>query len=58
MERLRVRPKVAAEQDGRHKDDPVPNTIHYDVADNRIDIVLDEGKTSSLWWATRTSGSA
>jgi hypothetical protein len=32
---------------------PVPHTIRYDVGDNRIDITLDGGGTSSLWWATK-----
>jgi hypothetical protein len=31
----------------------VPHTIRYGVGDNRIDIVLDSGATSSLWWATK-----
>jgi len=44
---------IATELDGRHDEDPVPHTLHYDVVDNRIDIVLDEGETSSLWWATK-----
>src|SRR5438445_10613511 len=44
---------IAARLDGRHQDDPVPHTIHYAVGDNRIDITLDEGGTSSLWWATK-----
>jgi hypothetical protein len=39
--------------DGLHKHEPVPHTIRYAVGDNRIDIVLDDGGTSSLWWATR-----
>ena len=26
--------------------------IRYAVGDNRIDITLDDGATSSLWWAT------
>jgi hypothetical protein len=25
----------------------------YDVAHNRIDIVLDDGGVSSIWWATK-----
>jgi hypothetical protein len=29
----------------------------YDVAHNRIDIVLDDGGVSSIWWATKMSGS-
>ena len=45
--------RIAADIDGVHRDEPVPHTIRYDVADNRIDIVLDDGGTSSLWWATK-----
>jgi SAM-dependent methyltransferase len=33
--------------------DPVPHTNRYAVGDNRIDIVLDGGARSSLWWATK-----
>lgn len=44
---------VAASLDGRHEDQPVPHTIHYSVPDNRVDIVLADGETSSLWWATK-----
>jgi SAM-dependent methyltransferase len=46
--------RYAAAHDGvRDADHPVPHTVRYDVGDNRIDIVLDDGATSSLWWATR-----
>src|SRR6059036_1588976 len=45
--------RIAAELDGRHQDDPVPHAIRYAVSDNRIDITLDGGGTSSLWWATK-----
>lgn len=45
--------RVAARLDGRHQDDPAPHTVSYDVADNRIDLVLDGGGKSSLWWATK-----
>ena len=44
---------LAANADGVHETHPVPHTIRYAVGDNRIDIVLDDGATSSLWWATR-----
>jgi len=44
---------VAARIDGSHNDEPVPHSLRYAVGDNRIDIVLDDGGTSSLWWATR-----
>ena len=39
--------------DGVRQSDPVPHTNHYSVGDNRIDMVLDDGATSSLWWATK-----
>jgi len=45
--------QAAARVEGRHQDEPVPHTIHYAVGDNRIDITLDDGATSSLWWATK-----
>ncbi len=44
---------VAASLDGQHRDEPVPHTIHHAVGDNRIDITLEGGGTSSLWWATK-----
>jgi SAM-dependent methyltransferase len=44
---------VAAALDGQHEDKPVPHSVHYAVADNRIDIELDDGGTTSLWWATK-----
>ena len=31
----------------------MPHAIRYAVGDNRIDITLDGGGTSSLWWATK-----
>jgi len=45
--------QLAVRLDGQHQDKPVPHTPHYDVADNRIDLTLDEGGTTSLWWATK-----
>ena len=45
--------QVASRLDGQHLDEPVPHTIRYAVGDNRIDITLDDGGTSSLWWATK-----
>jgi SAM-dependent methyltransferase len=44
---------LAAKYDGRHEDDPVPHSLRYAVGENRIDITLDGGGTSSLWWATK-----
>src|SRR5262249_12858677 len=43
--------KIAAELDGRHAREPLPHSLRYAVADNRIDITLESGATSSLWWA-------
>jgi SAM-dependent methyltransferase len=43
----------AAAADGVHHDAPVPHTISYLPTHNRVDITLDEGGTSSLWWATK-----
>ena len=31
----------------------MPHTVRYAVGDNRIDIALDDGSMSSLWWATK-----
>jgi SAM-dependent methyltransferase len=44
---------IAARLDGEHQDAPVPHTVRYAVGENRIDITLDDGGTSSIWWATR-----
>jgi hypothetical protein len=43
----------AARLDGVHQDEPVPHTIRYAVGDNRVDITLDTGGRSSIWWATK-----
>jgi SAM-dependent methyltransferase len=45
--------RIAARLDGEHQDEPLPHTNRYSVGDNRIDIVFDDGATSSLWWATK-----
>src|SRR6266566_3222506 len=45
--------QIAARLDAQHQDEPVPHTNRYAVGDSRIDITLDEGGTSSLWWATK-----
>ena len=45
--------RIAARLDGEHVQEPVPHRNRYSVGDNRIDIVLDSGATSSLWWATK-----
>lgn len=44
----------AARADGvRVVEGAVAHTDHFAVGDNRVDIVLDDGATSSLWWATK-----
>ena len=44
----------AARVDGiRVVDGGFAHTDHFAVGDNRVDIVLDSGATSSLWWATK-----
>jgi SAM-dependent methyltransferase len=45
--------RIAARLDGAHQREPVPHTIRYAVGDNRMDIIRDDGATSSLWWATK-----
>lgn len=45
--------RIAASLDGHHRDGPVPHSITYAVGDNRIDITLDGGGSSSVWWATK-----
>ena len=44
---------VAARLDGEHQSQPVPHTVRHAVAENRIDLTLDGGGRSSLWWATK-----
>lgn len=45
--------EIAAQFDGKHQDKPVPHTVRYFAGDNRIDMILDSGAKSSLWWATK-----
>ena len=45
--------RVATELDGVHKTEPVPHHVRYAVGENRVDMVLDSGATSSLWWASK-----
>jgi len=44
---------IAARLDGLRQEEPIPHTLRYSVGDSRVDIVLDSGETSSLWWGTR-----
>jgi len=44
----------AARADGvRVVEGTFAHTDHFAIGDNRVDIVLDDGATSSLWWATK-----
>jgi SAM-dependent methyltransferase len=45
--------RIAVRIDGVHQESPIPHIVRYAVGDNRIDLVLDSGATSSLWWATK-----
>ena len=45
--------RIAVQFDGTHQDTPVPHANRYAVGDNRIDIILDDGSKSSLWWASK-----
>lgn len=44
--------RVAARLDGVHQETPTPHTTTFAVGANRIDIVRDDGATSSMWWAS------
>jgi SAM-dependent methyltransferase len=45
--------QIACSLDGQRHDRPVPHTVRYAVGDNRVDLVLDGGEKSSIWWATK-----
>jgi SAM-dependent methyltransferase len=45
--------RIAARFDGVQKDKPIPHTVRYAVGDNRLDLIMGNGATSSLWWATK-----
>jgi SAM-dependent methyltransferase len=45
--------RVAVRLDGQPQEQPVPHVNRYHVGDNRVDILLEGGERSSLWWATR-----
>jgi SAM-dependent methyltransferase len=44
---------IASRLDGLRQEEPIPHTLRYAVGDGRVDIVLDTGEASSLWWATK-----
>ncbi|HVS84337.1 MAG TPA: class I SAM-dependent methyltransferase [Gaiellaceae bacterium] len=47
--------RIAAALDGTTQDENgVVHTIGYAPADNRVDLVRDDGATIRLWWATRS----
>ena len=43
----------ATANDNKHQDAPIPHVVRHARGDSRIDIILDEGSTISLWWATK-----
>jgi SAM-dependent methyltransferase len=45
--------RVAVRLDGVRQTEPRPHTMRYSVGDNRVDIVREDGITSTLWWASR-----
>ncbi|MEM9467213.1 MAG: class I SAM-dependent methyltransferase [Actinomycetota bacterium] len=45
--------RVAVELDGAPLETPSPHVNRYSVADNRVDIELQTGEMTSLWWATK-----
>jgi len=46
-------PAIAMRVNGKHQEEPVPHTIRQVVHENRVDIELDSGARTSLWWATK-----
>jgi SAM-dependent methyltransferase len=44
---------IASRLDRARRKEPIPHRLRYSVGDSRVDIVLDSGETSSLWWTTR-----
>ncbi len=48
-------PHVAARNDGvREVQNGIGHVVHHHPHDNRLDIVLDDGGGTSLWWVTRS----
>jgi SAM-dependent methyltransferase len=44
---------IASRLDGLRQEEPFPYTLRYAVGESRVDIVLDDGVTNPLWWATK-----
>jgi ubiquinone/menaquinone biosynthesis C-methylase UbiE len=48
-------PEIAVRIDGVHQvQQGIGHVVHQHPHDNRLDIVLDEGGSVSLWWATKS----
>ncbi len=48
-------PHIAARNDGVHEvQNGIGHVVHHHPHDNRLDIVLDGGGATSLWWITRS----
>jgi len=48
-------PHIAVRIDGVHQEQHgIGHVVHQHPHDNRIDIVLDDGGSVSLWWATKS----
>jgi SAM-dependent methyltransferase len=48
-------PHVAARNDGvREVQNGIGHVVHHHPHDNRLDIALDDGGSTSLWWVTRS----
>lgn len=45
--------RLAVQFDGAHHDKPVPHLNRYAIGNNRVDMILDDGAKSSIWWATK-----
>jgi SAM-dependent methyltransferase len=46
-------PAIAVRVNRKHQEEPVPHTIRQVVHESRVDIELDSGARTSLWWATK-----
>ena len=45
--------RVAARLDGATIETPVQHTIRYLVGDNRMEVLLEDGSRSVVWWASK-----
>jgi ubiquinone/menaquinone biosynthesis C-methylase UbiE len=46
--------RLAAELDETWNDEPLRHHTKYAPGDNRVDVMLENGPTLSLWWVTRS----